>query len=59
MPPSRLLEILGLIREAGDDSTGSTTRLCEVCADVVELTGAGIMLTSGDVPRVRCAAPTR
>jgi hypothetical protein len=50
MPRSRLLEILGLIREAGD-STGGTTRLCEVCAEVVELTGAGIMLMSGDIPR--------
>lgn len=50
MPRSRLLEILGLIREAGDPTRG-TTPLCEVCADVVDLTGAGIMLMSGDIPR--------
>lgn len=50
MPRSRLLQILGLIREA-EDPAGGTTRLCEVCADVVDLTGAGIMLMSGDVPR--------
>ena len=50
MPRSRLLEILELIRDAGDP-TGGTTRLCEVCADVVDVTGAGIMLMSGDVPR--------
>jgi hypothetical protein len=49
MPRSRLLEILGLVR-AGE-STRATTRLCKVCADVVELNGAGIMLMSGDVPR--------
>jgi hypothetical protein len=29
----------------------ASTRLCEVCAEVVGLTGAGIMLMSGDVPR--------
>jgi GAF domain-containing protein len=28
-----------------------TRRLCEVCADVTGMTGAGIMLMSGDVPR--------
>lgn len=28
-----------------------TKRLCEVCADVIEMDGAGIMLMSGDVPR--------
>jgi hypothetical protein len=28
-----------------------TKRLCEVCADVTGMTGAGIMLMSGDVPR--------
>jgi hypothetical protein len=28
-----------------------TTRLCEVCAEVSGMSGAGIMLTSGDVPR--------
>jgi GAF domain-containing protein len=28
-----------------------TRRLCEVCAEVTAMTGAGIMLMSGDVPR--------
>jgi GAF domain-containing protein len=28
-----------------------TKRLCEVCAEVTEMSGAGIMLMSGDVPR--------
>ncbi|MGI8792501.1 MAG: GAF domain-containing protein, partial [Acidimicrobiales bacterium] len=28
-----------------------TKRLCEVCAEVTAMTGAGIMLMSGDVPR--------
>ena len=50
MPQSRLIQILDMIREAGD-STGRTARLCEVCADIVDITGAGIMLMSGDVPR--------
>ena len=29
----------------------ATTRLCEVCAEVTGMSGAGIMLMSGDVPR--------
>jgi hypothetical protein len=29
----------------------STKRLCEVCAEVVEMSGAGIMLMNGDVPQ--------
>ena len=28
-----------------------TRKLCDVCADVTEMSGAGIMLMSGDVPR--------
>ncbi|MGI8758853.1 MAG: hypothetical protein ACR2K0_06060, partial [Acidimicrobiales bacterium] len=28
-----------------------TTRLCEVCAEVTGMSGAGIMLVSGDVPQ--------
>ena len=34
-----------------DDSQSEAARLCEVCADVVDMTGAGVMLMSGDVPR--------
>jgi GAF domain-containing protein len=41
-----------LARLAGETPPGTETRrLCEVCADVTAMTGAGIMLMSGDVPR--------
>lgn len=33
------------------DAALGTTRLCEVCAEVTDMTGAGIMLMSGDVPQ--------
>lgn len=35
----------------GDAPELGTKRLCEVCAEVTEMSGAGIMLMSGDVPR--------
>jgi hypothetical protein len=34
-----------------DASSFENTRLCVACADITELTGAGIMLMSGDIPR--------
>jgi GAF domain-containing protein len=41
-----------LSRLAGETVPGQETRrLCEVCADVTGMSGAGIMLMSGDVPR--------
>jgi hypothetical protein len=41
-----------LARLAGLTPPGTETRrLCEVCADVTGMSGAGIMLMSGDVPR--------
>ena len=41
-----------LRRILGDDSDElETKRLCTACAEVTEMTGAGIMLMSGDVPR--------
>ena len=40
-----------LARLAGPDGLVSTARLCEVCAEVVEVDGAGIMLMTGDVAR--------
>jgi len=41
-----------LARLAGETTPGTETRrLCEVCADVTAMSGAGIMLMSGDVPR--------
>lgn len=33
------------------DADLGTTRLCEVCAEVTDMTGAGIMLMSGDAPQ--------
>lgn len=41
-----------LARLVDPDGTGlHTKRLCEVCAEVTDVTGAGIMLMSGDTPR--------
>ena len=48
MPGERRLRILG--RLAGGGGAADATRLCEVCADVTCLSGAGIMLMSGDIP---------
>lgn len=45
----RRLAILG--RLLGESRGFTTGRLCEVCADVTGVTGAGIMLMSGDIPR--------
>ena len=50
MPGERLLRILE--RLSPSDAQPSTARLCEVARDVASMTGAGIMLMSGDVPRV-------
>ena len=50
MPNRRLLEILSLIEAAERDRSGPT-RLCQVCVDVIGVTGAGIMLMSGDASR--------
>src|SRR5579864_1025735 len=39
-----------LAKLAGDEPAGGQTRrLCHVCAEVIDVTGAGIMLMSGDV----------
>ena len=49
MPGERRLRIL--TRLVGRGAFGlETKRLCEVCAEVTGMTGAGIMLMSGDVP---------
>jgi GAF domain len=40
-----------ITRFEGDEPGAETARLCQVCADVTGMTGAGIMLMSGDVPR--------
>jgi GAF domain-containing protein len=48
--PQRRLRILAQL--ASDGSAALTTRrLCEVCVDVTQLSGAGIMLMSGATPR--------
>lgn len=47
MAGGRLLRILALLEQGGPGPAG----LCEVCADVTDVTGAGIMLMSGDVPQ--------
>lgn len=44
----RRVRILARLGDAGDLGT---RRLCEVCAEVTGMTGAGIMLMSNDVPR--------
>jgi GAF domain-containing protein len=48
MPEDRLLRILTRLSAADAASSGSA-RLCEVCADVMVMSGAGIMLISSDV----------
>jgi hypothetical protein len=47
---ARLLRILRQLEAAGETASGAP-RLCEVCAEVVVMTGAGIMLMSGEMPR--------
>ncbi|MHB8670400.1 MAG: GAF and ANTAR domain-containing protein [Acidimicrobiales bacterium] len=50
MPGARMLRILENLRAAGDAGDGAAG-LCEVCADVLAMTGAGIMLMSDDTPQ--------
>jgi GAF domain-containing protein len=45
----RRLELLSLVLNPSGDI--ETQRLCDVCAEVTCVTGAGIMLMSGDIPR--------
>lgn len=45
----RRLELLAQI--VGPSGELETQRLCDVCAEVTGVTGAGIMLISGDIPR--------
>jgi hypothetical protein len=46
----RRLRILGLLIGSGDTAL-CASRLCQFCAQVTGMSGAGIMLMSGDVPR--------
>ena len=49
MPSQRLLRILSQLRTRTDPPSGPE-RLCQVAADVVGASGAGIMLLLGDAP---------
>lgn len=49
MPDDRVLRVLA--RLAVDDGHGPSARLCVVCAEITEMSGAGIMLLSGDRPQ--------
>ena len=49
MPGERARRIAAEL--SGGRGTRSSARLCQVCMDVVGMTGAGIMLMSGDVPQ--------
>ena len=51
MPGARLLRILTRLHDSDGTAAAAPARLCEVCADVMAMTGAGIMLMSGDVAR--------
>lgn len=46
----RLHRILGSLAAVGAESL-APGRLCEVCPEIVGVSGAGVMLMSGDVPR--------
>lgn len=52
MAADRLARILGAL-EAGDCSR-SASRLCQLSADVIAVSGVGVMLMSGDVPGSLC-----
>jgi len=50
VPGERRTRIIDKLFPSVEADLGST-RLCEVCAEVTDMTGAGIMLMSGDVPQ--------
>jgi hypothetical protein len=50
VPDDRRSRIVARIA-AADPRSGETARLCEVCAEVTGMTGAGIMLFEGEVSR--------
>ena len=50
MPRDRLDRIMGRLR-SDDDSPVGTARLCAVCVEVTEMSGVGVMLMDGDLPR--------
>ena len=50
MAGERRLRILGRLMGGGATAL-ETRRLCEVCAEITTMSGAGIMLMSGDIPQ--------
>ncbi len=50
MPRDRLARVLAELPADGDGEW-SSMNLCEACTDILDVTGAGVMLMSGDVPR--------
>lgn len=50
MPGERLLRLLGLVT-AGGTIEPTMARICDVSVEVAAVSGAGIMLMAGDVPR--------
>ncbi len=50
MPGDRLLRIVAKLSEPGRDGP-RTRRLCDVATEVIRVSGAGIMLLSGGLPR--------
>ena len=48
MAGDRLLRILAKLSSPGSTAEAEPARLCEVCADIAGMTGAGIMLMTGD-----------
>src|SRR3954469_2724796 len=50
VPGERRARILGMLVESWAGGSRAK-KLCRVCADVTSMTGAGIMLMSGDIPR--------
>ena len=50
MPADRLSRVLAELSAEGEDGW-SSTRLCEATRDIIGVSGAGVMLMSGDVPR--------
>lgn len=49
--PARSSRRLRILARLGDPTAVTTKRLCAVSAEVVGVTGAGMMLMTGDVPR--------